>query len=597
MRIYTEVNFQWNDKKGKLVEVSSESFDYNGEMALCKAPQWKTYYDAAGNKWSVKGEYSTLSAMANEVSAVRYYKNGKQVHWDKSPEGDNAWSNQVEVFGRWATAHEDFVTAKKGAADTTLFTSLERLDQYWAENYYTERPESTSSAEELVEGKFENPDWAYAGGAWQETAALEDQGWTEDTETGEWSFQYSEEATADLETLGELIAAGDYNEKYDINEDGVLDLSDVTALQQSEMGGDIDPIGVKSTEDAKAVVETQIEGLIKNWEAHLTPDAFDAVEENVDLYISGLKGKEKAVTTAYEDIFGAEGTIFDIEETWETDVERGEEKYTTDIGTAKTTEEEGLEGTVVGREGELEALREEAGTNIRAAEAKIGAAGFASTGVGRTARDVLAKEIGGAARDIDEGFTEERSDVKRTYLDTVDPLKKKFGEGGTAYADYIRDRDLAAKGVLSAWETASTEYTEAERAYREDFLPNLSQPMGGLDVALSGIGSQIASFIGEIRAPSDASLIADPEWDPFEADYLSAQFAGKGYGLETFGIDPSLMMFTGISDEYTGALETEFYKPYEADPLLELYDPEKKLPWENGGGGGGGDPYKPGGQR
>ena len=127
---------------------------------------------------------------------------------------------------------------------------------------------------------------------------------------------------------------------------------------------------MKSTEETKAVVETQIEGLIRNWEAHLTPDAFDAVEENVDEYISGLKGKETAVKTAYEDIFGAEGSIFDIEETWETDVERGRTKYTTDVGTAVTEREEGLEETVTGREGELEALREEAGTNIRAAEAK-----------------------------------------------------------------------------------------------------------------------------------------------------------------------------------------------------------------------------------
>ena len=36
MRIYTEVNFQWDDKKGKLVEVSSDSFDYSGEMALLR---------------------------------------------------------------------------------------------------------------------------------------------------------------------------------------------------------------------------------------------------------------------------------------------------------------------------------------------------------------------------------------------------------------------------------------------------------------------------------------------------------------------------------------------------------------------------------
>ena len=36
MRIYTEVNFKWDDKKDKLVEVSSKSFDYNSEIALAK---------------------------------------------------------------------------------------------------------------------------------------------------------------------------------------------------------------------------------------------------------------------------------------------------------------------------------------------------------------------------------------------------------------------------------------------------------------------------------------------------------------------------------------------------------------------------------
>ena len=57
MRIYTEVNFEWDDKQGKLVETSSESFDYQGELALCfpaKAPDWVTFYDIAGNKWQLK---------------------------------------------------------------------------------------------------------------------------------------------------------------------------------------------------------------------------------------------------------------------------------------------------------------------------------------------------------------------------------------------------------------------------------------------------------------------------------------------------------------------------------------------------------------
>ena len=57
MRIYTEVNFIWDDKQGKLVETSSESFDYSGEMALCG--EWKTPtnlgFDDFGYEWQVRG--------------------------------------------------------------------------------------------------------------------------------------------------------------------------------------------------------------------------------------------------------------------------------------------------------------------------------------------------------------------------------------------------------------------------------------------------------------------------------------------------------------------------------------------------------------
>ena len=35
MKIYTEVIMQWDEGKGKLVEVSSKSHEYNGDLALC----------------------------------------------------------------------------------------------------------------------------------------------------------------------------------------------------------------------------------------------------------------------------------------------------------------------------------------------------------------------------------------------------------------------------------------------------------------------------------------------------------------------------------------------------------------------------------
>ena len=35
MRIYTEIIYTWDDNKGELVEESSKSFDYEGELTLC----------------------------------------------------------------------------------------------------------------------------------------------------------------------------------------------------------------------------------------------------------------------------------------------------------------------------------------------------------------------------------------------------------------------------------------------------------------------------------------------------------------------------------------------------------------------------------
>ena len=42
-----------------------------------------------------------------------------------------------------------------------------------------------------------------------------------------------------MKAMQELIVSGEYDEKYDLNEDGVLDLIDIQELGQSEMGGDI----------------------------------------------------------------------------------------------------------------------------------------------------------------------------------------------------------------------------------------------------------------------------------------------------------------------------------------------------------------------
>ena len=332
MRIYTEVNFQWDDKKGKLVEVSSESFDYSGEMALARS-EWTAggeYYDVYGHHWVAQYWVN----MWGTITGERYKKDGEWV--EEFTEGSGSRDDANDRFKKYV----------EGKSDGNVFVDEDALNKHWQDEYHVDRPESTTTAEEAI-ARYTSDEWTYAAGEWRniEAEGLEDDPlWTE--VDGEWAYTSPEEQTT---AIKELILSQEYDEAYDLNDDGSVDVLDLHVLGSPEAGKTL------SSDVAKASAETAIKQLIDRWEATVTPGGFDAVESVVSDYISGLKEKEKDVTTAYEDIFGAEGTIHDIEETWETAKERGKEKYTTDIGTYETEETEGLEETVVGREAELEA--------------------------------------------------------------------------------------------------------------------------------------------------------------------------------------------------------------------------------------------------
>ena len=63
MKIYTEIVYTWDDNKGELVEESSKSFDYQGEVTLCDTKRYWHHHaasDALGignggdNSWQQK---------------------------------------------------------------------------------------------------------------------------------------------------------------------------------------------------------------------------------------------------------------------------------------------------------------------------------------------------------------------------------------------------------------------------------------------------------------------------------------------------------------------------------------------------------------
>tara|TARA_R110000824_G_scaffold279809_1_gene467938 strand:+ start:19 stop:1662 length:1644 start_codon:yes stop_codon:yes gene_type:complete len=535
MRIYTEVNFQWDDKKGKLVEVSSDSFDYSGEMALCKWETWEELgVDDAGVAYRVRGNDKN-----NQYEDWQVQRRTKGGDWEEHHYSAYNYNQRSGMINAAFGTIENTMSAEGGSYGKGLHSSLDIWEGWYEEETnYVPSGDTVSNQANVTAAQDPLNTWVAPTddnvGSWEniETLKADTDNWQVD-DAGEWTRVVPE----------------------DDGLDGVDPGIDYTKVSKDE---------------ARKTAELAIADKIKEWQKLTTAGDDDSIELLVKGYVSTLKEKETAVQTAYEDIWGEGGSIFDIEETYEIAEEGRKTKYTTELGLAGTAKEEGLEETVVGREGELEALREEAGGEIRAAEAKIGAAGFASTGVGRTARDVLAEEIGGAARDIDEGFTEERSDVKRTYLEKTDPLKKEFGAGGTAYEDYIRTRDIAAKGTLKAWETASTAYETAKTQYEDIYMPGAE-----LDymAALGDIGTDIMGFISDVRTGTFTDE-EDIEFDPFAPGAMLGRYTAEQFGLDTD------LMFTEVPTTGDFAAPTDFYTPYQAGEDLKLYDPEALMPWE-----------------
>ena len=73
MKIYTEINWQWNEYKKKLVEVSSESIDYDGNLELCgKGMFGKTTFDPSQGAWGWLGgaDRSSISIYCRAITAI-----------------------------------------------------------------------------------------------------------------------------------------------------------------------------------------------------------------------------------------------------------------------------------------------------------------------------------------------------------------------------------------------------------------------------------------------------------------------------------------------------------------------------------------------
>ncbi|SVD65208.1 uncharacterized protein METZ01_LOCUS418062, partial [marine metagenome] len=84
MKIYTEIVYTWDDNLGELVEESSKSFEYQGEVSQCHSktfygvPQWHSHDPVTEALSDAYGEITGgISDAANTAAQIAKEKTNK----------------------------------------------------------------------------------------------------------------------------------------------------------------------------------------------------------------------------------------------------------------------------------------------------------------------------------------------------------------------------------------------------------------------------------------------------------------------------------------------------------------------------------------
>ena len=103
MKVYTEVIYTWDDNKGELVEESSKSFEYQGEVTLCDTKRYPHNHaasDALGignggdNSWQNAGD--SLGNIVNDIASTTWSTAETAANAAQTA-SKNAWSGMQDL--------------------------------------------------------------------------------------------------------------------------------------------------------------------------------------------------------------------------------------------------------------------------------------------------------------------------------------------------------------------------------------------------------------------------------------------------------------------------------------------------------------------
>ena len=558
MRIYTEVNFNWDDKQGNYVETSSKSFDYHGEVALCD--EWKTWetrwYDTAGTVYKIKVRLSGVGPNPVKDRRISRSTDGGKT-WEndwkkaetnvKKSEAHRWFKREVELFGVGKQAHENADAAKA----------------FFFNTYGFEASGDTTENTTFMEG-------------------------TKDTDFTEGKFTGTRPEWAPV---------------LDVDDGGVDDIYALT-----------DPDEINRREK----VVDSLKGLVENWKDILDKGrvdkwqtAIEAAGKEVGHAAEDLENTYGDIadeyTDATEDMDEAVDRLTGKEGTYTTGIQDALDQFDKDYTAAERAETEGLEGTVTTREEEFETIQEKLGADVRTAEAKGGATGFVGAGVGQSARDILSRQFAKEALKSEKGFIEKRGDVREIQdiaegdAEDIRDLKIRDLETTkrTDLSDYTTIRDDAVEAKEDLWETASTDYARKLEKYRG--TPGSGSGKGG--ATIEGFTDYSGYTGGTIQAQQHLAKSAlrqiqidmedlitgyrqDPtrddkdkfaDWSPFQfKGFLEGEEAQYGWEGGIFAAGTAESIFEAAGQTFTDYAPDAAEFTYDPTYVTSLLNPEEE---------------------
>ena len=466
MRIYTEVIFEWDVKQGKLVEKSSKSFDYHGELALCYGwERTRVWWGEDGKQYSHRW-WLGAGTKNSQVKEHRLEVRGEGGAWKP------IWRDKLNHGKSWSRRRvkEEYV---KRTSNTHYFPKEDDLKAWLSAN-----PDVNLDVSDTVGGP-------------EKTAAID--------------------AIKGSQAEWDRISKGDSEFQRSID--------DAYDTFQRASGG-VEGETYTTTDAFGRTIEHDVLG---DYEA--AEETYETTTERAQEAYTGAKEKYGWGGTLWSRLADDMTTSATrLRDDYQDALEAG------DLSKARSLEDKitAQEAAGVGRERGLAGARKAFTPAIREAEAKTAMTGFAGSGAGEMAREALAEEFRAEGKDIEVDFRTARETAETTAARQIEDVDIAMGEAletrdeGIEDASTIFERGKEDYATLvdearTTWEDATEDAgttlggaASIQAGAKATYDSTVTSQVAAAKNALRQLQVDMAGYVSTAR-----DAMADQDWNPY----------------------------------------------------------------------------------